>query len=637
MNSGYISVFFWSLAILSSFWGYGELVRRWVNRSEFDALGWALTVTWGIGATIFLGGLLILFRIAYAPSLAAVVLLGLGLTVAFLALKVALSIHNSRHLQLLQRIKNPSNWRALPYAVPGVLLFLIAALAFSTSVFWPNQIDPNDDWVAYLMYPIRILQTGTFLDTFSIRRITALGGQSVLQAMVMVVGQPENGHILDRGIGALLLLGLMWQATRDVAKRWWFVRFLLIFATLAASVPRIHTGSHLLGIVLLLATLMTMSHLLQHQKLAFRDALPVAILLSGVSTLRPIFAMAGGGTLFFFYLWCGIKAPSGRRLGGFAPLVLIAGLTFALLLPYMIVSWQSSGTPMFPFSKGFGNEDHIFGRTQEGGWADWAAAFRFLSLPEIATMAIGLLVAGMVDGKQRTLAFAAGLAGFGMVVVSAINMSAMNTYDVYRFTYPLIAFPLFWILARALDTTDRERLFSGPVSTGLAVCVFFSAHFLSISRELQAEISAIPQQASGFKFPVAQLLPAYQALQSRVPAGEKIFVVVDAPYLLDFTRNPLDSIDLIGGASPPPGMPFGQGPEPLKKYLLGLGYRWAIIVDFDNAVLLYSRKYHANHPRQEWYMKVNGRKYFVDFMDNMDWIACSGIVATAGNTRLIRL
>jgi len=637
MNSAYFSVFFWSLAILASFWGYGELLRRWANRSEFDALGWAVTATWGIGATIFFGGLLILFRIAYAPSLSTVVLVGLGLTSVFIVLKVAPSFQKGRHRQLLHRFRNLSTWSALPFAVPGALLFLFAALAFSTSVFWPNQIDPNDDWVAYLMYPIRILQTGTFLDPFSIRRITSLGGQSVLQAMVMVVGQPENGHILDRGIGAVLLLGLMCQATRDVAKRWWFVRFLLILATLAASVPRIHTGSHLLGIVLLLAMLMTMSHLLRHQKLTLRNALPVAILLSGASTLRPIFAMTGGGALFLFYLWCGIKAPSGKRLGGFAPLILIAGLTFALLLPYMIVSWQSSGTPMFPFSKGFGNEDLIYGRTQEGGWADWAAAFRFLSLPEIATMAIGLLVAGMIDGKQRTLAFAAGLASFGMVFVSAINMSATNTYDVYRYTYPLIAYPLFWILARALATSDRERLFSGPVSTGLAVCVFLSAHFPSISREFQTEISAIPQQVTGFKFQVSQLLPAYQALQSRVPAGEKIFVVVDAPYLLDFTRNPIDSIDLIGGASPPPGMPFGQGPEPLKKYLVGLGYKWAIIVDFDNAVLLYSRKYHTNHPRQEWYMKVNGKKYFVDFMDNMDWIACSGVVATAGNTRLIRL
>jgi hypothetical protein len=279
----------------------------------------------------------------------------------------------------------------------------------------------------------------------------------------------------------------------------------------------------------------------------------------------------------------------------------------------------------------------MFGGTKEGGWTNWAAALKFISLPEIAVMALGLLVAGMLEGKQRALGIAAALAGFGMVFLSAFKMSAADVYDVYRYTYPLIAFPLFWILARAVAAPDKEHLFSGPVTAGLAVAVFFSAHFQSIAREFQMEIAALPQEINGFKFPVAQLQPAYKQLQDLVPPGEKIFAIVDAPYLLDYKRNPIDNIDVIGGASLPPGMPFEKGQEALKNYYTSLGYRYVLCVDFDNAVLLYTRKLWQNHPRKEWYFKEVYARYALDFMCNMDSLADWGTKARAGNVRLLEI
>ena len=141
----------------------------------------------------------------------------------------------------------------------------------------------------------------------------------------------------------------------------------------------------------------------------------------------------------------------------------------------------------------------------------------------------------------------------------------------------------------------------------------------------------------GFKFPVAQLEPSYRQLQNLVPAGEKIFTIVDAPYLFDFERNPIDNIDSIGGASLPPGMPFEQGPEALKRYFLSLGYRYIICVDFDNAVLLYTRKLWENHPRKEWYFKEVWGRYALDFMGNLDNIADWHTKAKAGNCRLIEI
>ena len=44
MHPAYFPVLWWSLFIFASFLGYGELLRRVLNRREFDDLGWGLVI-----------------------------------------------------------------------------------------------------------------------------------------------------------------------------------------------------------------------------------------------------------------------------------------------------------------------------------------------------------------------------------------------------------------------------------------------------------------------------------------------------------------------------------------------------------------------------------------------------------------
>ena len=90
MHPAYFPVFFWSLLILlavalpgpniraipnprsaiaRAFWGYGELLRRRIDRPEFADLGWGLTAAWGMSVVLALGSLLMAFRLAKAPGL----------------------------------------------------------------------------------------------------------------------------------------------------------------------------------------------------------------------------------------------------------------------------------------------------------------------------------------------------------------------------------------------------------------------------------------------------------------------------------------------------------------------------------------------------------------------------------------
>ena len=643
MHPGYFPVLFWSLLIFASFWGFGELLRRRINRPEFADIGWGLTAAWGTAVVLGIGGVVMMLHLAKAPNLTVLVIFGAA-AAAYYAVNGKWGMKNGKSRNPKSRTKNsksvssPSGFKfeLSAFSFFSFILFLLAALAFSTSVFWPYQIDPNDDWIAYLMYPEKILQTGTFTDPFSLRRVAALGGQSFLQALIMIVGAPENGHILDRGFGALLLLGLLLEATKDTANRWWFIRFLVILAALVASVPRIHTGSHLLGLGMLLAMTLTAARLIDGKSFPLRCLFPVSLVLAGVSTFRPTYAMVGGGMLTIYFIWRALGSKD-RRMASLLALLQAGALTFAFLLPYMILSWQSSGTPMFPFSVGYGNTEMMFGGTKEGGWTNWEAAFRFIALPEIAVMILGLFAAGMLAGEARRLGVAAALAGFGMVFLSAFKMSAAGAYDVYRYTYPLVGFALFWILARASNKPAEKWPIGGPVAAGVAVAVFFFSHWLPAWRDFQLKVTSLPKQLEGFHFPVVQLAPAYLQLQEMIPPGEKIFAVVDAPYLLDFARNPIDNIDCIGGASMPPGMPFEKGPGALKDYLKKLGFKYVLCVDFDNAVLLYTRKLWENQPRKEWYFEEVWGKFALDFMRNMDSIADWDTKAKAGNVRLIEL
>jgi hypothetical protein len=159
---------------------------------------------------------------------------------------------------------------------------------------------------------------------------------------------------------------------------------------------------------------------------------------------------------------------------------------------------------------------------------------------------------------------------------------------------------------------------------------------MSLLREKIVSLNMQVRQRESF-FP-DELRKSYERLQELVPKSEKIFVVVDAPYLLDFKRNSIDTVNSIGGAGPFPGLPHKQSPEKLKKYLQKHGYRFVIAVNFDEAVLLYTRKLWMDHKRPEWYWKEVWAPHALDFMDNIDILAGGdATVAAAGNARLIDL
>jgi hypothetical protein len=311
-------------------------------------------------------------------------------------------------------------------------------------------------------------------------------------------------------------------------------------------------------------------------------------------------------------------------------------LTFVFLAPLMAVSWESSRTLIYPLMAGNLMPDVQFVKTGMGFLGDAKVVLSFILMPEVATMILGMGLVFLLQSQPQKLASATAGIAVCLVILIAFNTTGTATtwnMDFYRLAFPILAGSFFWILAKCVESSDTKGFFGCQIMACIALIVFFWPQARSTAQELQAQLEVQKRQELGFKFQSSALQSYYKELQDRVPAGEKIFAVVDAPYLLNYSRNPIWNVDNIACASPPPGMPFQQGPLALKEYLSDLGIKYLLVVDFERAVFLYNRQAMENHPRLEF--RDFSKKYIVDFFNNIDALAKEKRIAQNANARLI--
>jgi hypothetical protein len=632
MHPAYFPVFFWSLFIFASFLGYGETLRRALRRPEFDDLGWGLTAAWGMAVTLAIGGLLMAFKLAIAPILTAVIVLGAGLAL----------LHGVTHL-----MAGRFSLSSFRLSLADLVLYLLAALAFASSIAWPNHIDPNDDLICYLMLPEKLLCTGTLIEPFSFQRAGTYGGQAILQALVMIVGAERNGHVPDRGIAMVMIFGMLVHATRGLRGQQAIARFLLLFAFWFVPVPRISTNGAMTGGCLILGMLETMQRAYAANTRRWSLFVPAGLLLAGACSIRPTFTVMAGfilAALAVRELWIARRSGS-TLMSAITPYLWIGLTAFAILIPFMVTLYASNGTPMAPPISGYVSkayQSHSF----QDPIRNIFGTLSFFAASESLCMLALLAVAALYPVKQGTSAILWGIMlSAGLLV---FKFSALAFLDQYRFLYPILVPSAFWFIAAVLKKSAAENpadsanepIRMSIAASSAALLVFMVVNASQGGKELGEQVKGLPDQIKEVKpFFDPSLKKAYADLQGLVPPGEKILTMVDASYWLDYKRNPMFSINAVGGSSPPPGLPFEQGPDALASYLKGLGIRYVIAVDFENAVLLYTRKLWNEGTRPEWFYNSIWKPRFNDFMDNIDALAAEDgrLVAKAGNARLLDL
>jgi hypothetical protein len=214
--------------------------------------------------------------------------------------------------------------------------------------------------------------------------------------------------------------------------------------------------------------------------------------------------------------------------------------------------------------------------------------------------------------------------------------------EFYRYLFPVV-FPigvlalLRFAMQESSERNSTRDQFARILATA-SVLGIGAVQFAPALNEVITEAQSLQQQTSetrGFLPP--EYANSYKELQSKVPPGKTIYAIVDAPYLLDFKRNPIFVADVLGGASPGNLMPRLEGTQTLLDYFKNEEIEYVLAVDFEKALLLYTRRHWLEHQRPEWFYKQVWGKHALDFMDRIDDIAKTHTIATAGNARLLKL
>lgn len=619
------------IGIICSLVGWGVLVA-WVLRIRLS-IGIGYYAALGLAFSTSVGGFLD-FLHAITPTVIRTYLLA-GLLIAAFA--------GSRHAKFLSRrlasLSNGLRAKKL-VALLALLIVSIATTKYASSVS-SGRFNPQDDYHAYFVFPVKMLQTGSLGSApFSERRlVTSLGGKSFLDTFPLsVTGNPATMSLMDEGVAFLILLLLVGEImVRKKIPDLWLLTALLATAMFPAPIANITAVYS--GIVLLLLLFDFSDRTIDQS--ATNQVLFLALVLASLSTLKTTFAPIAGVFFCSFFLVQIIRLPAkGRTI---ARAGLCATFVVFLLLPWMVDSYQSSGTLFYP----------ILGKGFHGSrYGNYSLPSANMGLPNVLAFCAGLansLCAVLVTLVCLVLYARAhkredgGIEGIVIinVLIDVILIGAgIGGYQTYRYSFAILfAAVLFLLIERlALFSNSSESISPIRSSTGMVTAGILLGILLGVGWEgfigniktgngfaaLKAGggLAALRLSIEGTHIVEAPEIRAYKDLQLSIPPGQKVLVRLDKNFLFDFRRNPIYIDDLPGGASLPPGIPVFKGSEALAQYL----------IQHDIHYVAYSYGDDANFSRALFGDRLNpqvnvwlrrGAQVTFDFQDNIVELAKS--------------
>lgn len=604
----------WSVLNLVAYAGWGSLVLLAVGARRVD-LG--LRVAWGMGLVCFLGGALMVPALMTRTMAFVVVEIGLGLAcVALVRERAAVG----RRIRFATRLVRRQPGLAVASLV---IVGLVALPCLGAIADW--HTNPYDDDIAYLPLLKKLADTGTILEPFSFRRLSAYGGQTLFLELVNLRAAVSQSHAFDRCVCFLVVVLLViGHRSRGQRPSWLVVASLLVMLVLLPSTT-INTGSYWSGVAVYLGLYRTLVWADEGDRAAWRSALPIALVAACGCTLRQNYLAV---SVFVVALSCAVmvlraRGPFVRRL--VEPGV-IAGFTAVALLPWMIVSWQSSRTFLFPILLGTFNPNL---ELKASAWniireIAFQCDVALQGLP-LKTLPFFLLAALFTKERPSTRAplLAVTLGSIGAFWFLVHSFSQSDAGNIGRYAFGFMA-PV--AIAVALST-GRMRLArrSDPrlVPAGIALFAILGQILVLSRDDIQKDWTLKFHNIENQAFAASRVRESeppehgiYLRLQEAVPAGERIAVLVDEPFYLDYARNPIWNLDMPGYASLAPGMPFFQGSEALEAYYRQIGVRYLMFVIPDASRYHFRREYFLELFVNETELWRTYGPYLVDYLDS---------------------
>lgn len=619
MSVSFATTAAWGIVVLAAFVGWGGALGSWLfGQRRIDA---GLRAAWGMALTILAGGIACLFGVGSRGMVFTFVALGCGLALVELF----------RSPPRFDASAIAAHWKEHPGSALLICLCIAVALLQYLASICNLHFNPNDDFIAYFPFAEQILETGTLFDPFSTRRVMSFGGHSFLHAVVLAGSASYRLHMLDQGI-CLLVTALLILGSRTKGRSG-LPALLALLVLLTLPDIRINTYSELSGVALFYALYRTLMWLDEREgeDRTVASAIVVALVASAICTLRSNYMAVCVPMVALSYAHLFWKGGTARRQR-VREAAIAALLSFAFLAPWMLMSYRSSGTPLFPILRGHFND--AFPMLQNA--ANWhrqlsdlvATVTHQRLIPTFPLLFIaGVLLPDRGPRKPLHTLLLSGVIGWVLLV----HTLASDVPSFERYVYG-------FLVAGAIAVTTRISM-HGNESSGarhkitqvgrtLAAAAALGQLFLMSSpaiinhEMLLARITVLPRLPilDPHAMPVAA---SYRALQSRVPPHAPLLVMVDFPFLFDFVRNDIYNIDTAAAVSPPPGFPYFRGPEAIADYLRGQPIRYLTFVRPQQSFSLYRRdswEGQNKDPQAFWHAQA---PVYLDLFDNLEKLALS--------------
>jgi hypothetical protein len=607
-----------ALCLLASFVGWGRLVAAALRTGGKVGMPWE--AAWGTCAVMLLGGILNAARLVSEPVAVGVVVVGCALFFGFSGMRDAVAVAR--------------RWMAFPMSLQ-LLLSVAAAFGAFTIFFslYPIRWEPNDDALAYAVFPRQMLEAGWLNEPFSVRRILGYGGYQFLQALILAPLTSFELALLDRGVMTVLGSAALACYLRRRIGTSRAVALLSGIAFIAFPLLRNNLSPTSILSFLSLALLETF-HVVREQRgwPMWRGAALLGLVAAGMVSVR-VTAVGVVGSLLAM-----LVAVDRSRWRESAGLLAGAGAFAAFALtPWAWTLMQSSNTPLYPIVPGNYNRQAVFSEPMPP-----AALARYLweclSLANVHFLLL-LTAAGVV---ARCVSREVVCYVLCAVITAVVTMVSFNLWDAWghlRFHGPFttVAFHLVigswlarhrWFAAEGFAFRTRFTV-PAPVRLAAVLAAFAvvlpvlvrgralgegsSGGALDFDATLRARVKA--------EYPMALAsAESYAAALAMIPTGSTVLSAVDSPFLLDQHQHTIVCIDEVGTVSPPPGLPLGGSPEALEAYLRRCSIDYVIFVRPENAMALYRTEVWQAPAVEIWKRRA---PYFLWFFDSLEKLAAT--------------
>ena len=509
-----------SLALFAAFafalYGWGWAARRLLRARS---TGWAATVACGMAAVVFIGGWLNLARLAYAWSLACVAVAGAGLGIAALA-------------KDRRKFPKPA-WALLPLVPAAAVL----AFAVATQVP-PKAFNFHDDYQKYFVHVTRMLETGTvFGSRYSVIGLDTMGAQAFLQGFAAALFPIRYINAIDAAFALFLCMMLAAAFTRG--RRELLPMAVLCSVAVALINPQyVNVSALYTGSLLILAVMEEdglnpwVTGLLYAGLIALKSSLalfPLAHLAAALWTRGLRWSVTtAAGLAAFLSPWVLLHAPHYSAIfgGSTAP----ANTGVRALDTFDIFSLQpldfgatAANYTWLMLVVGLCGGIIMLARRRRDLTA--AACFASIAAYLFAIYVSGPRVAGYQHAIRYFAPFAIGIAP------AAFGSAAVALVDVKGLLWLRVALPLFAAAApiAAFTPSFLDRA-SQAIHSGSVLAFSWLApdtDYLAYSRQVLD----------------GDARRRVQAAQAKTPPDQAVMAWINAPFYLDYRRNPIEDVE----------------------------------------------------------------------------------------------